>query len=94
MANSKASISARRLPNDSVLATPDSLLNPAVAVFLCKLAKHLALLACLMILGKAAGRLTIEPLAIFFLPVFASAAHLAGRSLSARLPTRASKSPS
>jgi hypothetical protein len=70
------------------------MLNSAVAVVLCKLAKHLALLACLVILGKAAGRLTIEPLAIFFLTVFASAAHLAGRSLSARLPKQPSKIPS
>ena len=70
------------------------MLNSAVAVFLRKLAKHLALLACLLILSEASGRLTIGPVTIFFLTVFASAADLAGRTLSRRLPDRVSKIPS
>ena len=95
MGNKQASIPTRRLlPNDSVLPAPCSMLNSAVAVFLRKLAKHLALLACLLILSEASGRLTIGPVTIFFLTVFASAADLAGRTLSRRLPDRVSKIPS
>lgn len=64
--------------------------HPRVAavtsVFLSKAAKHLALLACLMIVGKATGRFTIGEPGIFLLTIFATMAHLFGRALSPRLP--------
>jgi hypothetical protein len=56
------------------------------SVFLSKIAKHLVLLACLMILGKATGRFTISELGIFLLTLFATMAHLVGRALSPRSP--------
>ena len=66
--------------------------HPRVAaftsVFLCKAAKHLALFACLMIVGKATGRFTIGEPGIFLLTLFATMAHLFGRALSPRLPER------
>lgn len=68
-------------------------IRAAAAVFLSKLAKHLALIACLMLLGRAAGRFTIGPLAILSLTVFASIAHLAARALSLRLPDNPFKIP-
>ena len=64
--------------------------HPRVAavtsVFLNKAAKHLALLACLMIVGKATGRFTIGEPGIFLLTLFATVAHLFGRALAPRLP--------
>jgi len=56
------------------------------SVLLSKVAKHLALLACLMIVGKATGRFTIGELGIFLLTIFATMAHLFGRALSPRSP--------
>lgn len=53
-----------------------------VSVLLAKVSKHLALLGCLMVLGKASGRLAIGELTIFLLIAFASAAHLCGRALA------------
>ena len=60
----------------------------AAAVFLSKLAKHLALIACLLLVGRVVNRLSIGPLAIFSLTIFASIAHLAARALSLRLPDK------
>lgn len=68
--------------------SPCSHITAALAVFLSKVAKHLALLACLLIVGKATGRLTTGQFVIFCLTIFASVAHLAGRALSPRLPDR------
>jgi hypothetical protein len=73
--------------------SPYSHINAAMAVFLSKVAKHLALLACLLILGNAGGRLTIDPLVIFVLTIFASIAHLVGRALAPRLPAGPIKTP-
>jgi hypothetical protein len=83
----------RTLANDSVLRAPYHTLGAAMAVFLGKLAKHLALLVCLLILGKAGGRLTTGPLVILILTIFASAAHLAGRALLPRPRGRTSNVP-
>ena len=65
---------------------PFSRITAAMAVFLSKAAKHLALLARLMILGKAGDRIIIGPAIIFFLTLLASAAHLVGRVVARRLP--------
>jgi hypothetical protein len=73
--------------------SPYSHIPAALAVFLSKAAKHLALLACLLIVGKATGRLTTGQFAIFCLTIFASVAHLAGRALAPRLPDRPFKTP-
>jgi len=60
-------------------------LPTAQALFLTKLSKHLVLLACLMIVGRAAGQPLLTPVGIFLLIVVAAALHYAGRSLERRL---------
>lgn len=55
----------------------------AAAVF-AKMAKHLALLACLAIVGRANGPAAIDPLAILALVVFAAGLHSIGRTLAPR----------
>jgi len=55
------------------------------ALFLTKLAKHLALLACLMIVGEATGQPPLGPIGIFLLIVFAASLQCASRSLQGRL---------
>ncbi len=67
-----------RRPHDCIAAVASVLLN--------KMAKHLALLASLMIVGKATGRFTIGERGIFLLTIFATMAHLFGRALSPRSP--------
>jgi hypothetical protein len=57
-----------------------------IASFLIKLAKHMALIACLMIAGSATGRATISQLAIFLLTVAAAGLYSIGHSLRRRLP--------
>ena len=54
------------------------------AVF-AKLAKHLALLASLTILGEATGRIAVNQLAIFILVVVAALSSTIGRALQLRL---------
>ena len=54
------------------------------ALFLTKLAKHLALLACLMIISQATGQPPLGPVGVFLLIVFAAALQCASRSLQAR----------
>ncbi len=51
------------------------------AAVLIKLARHLALLASLTILGEAAGRIAVSQLAIFILIVLAVLSHTIGRTL-------------
>ena len=53
----------------------------ASGAVLAKLAKHLALLACLAIVGQASGRAAIGALAIFSLVVIAAVLHSIGRAL-------------
>jgi hypothetical protein len=71
--------------------------NPRItavaSALLSKTAKHLALLACLLIVGKATGRLTAGQFAIFCLTIFAALAHLTGHALSRRLPAGSFKIP-
>jgi hypothetical protein len=58
---------------------------PAVssAVFL-KLSKHLGLLVCFLILGRASGRFAISPAAIFGFAAAAALAHMTARGLQFR----------
>ena len=56
----------------------------AISPFLLKLAKHLALLACLLILGRASGRAEMGQVWIFALAVIAALLHLGGRALRLR----------
>lgn len=56
----------------------------ALAVFLGKLAKHLALLACLGIIGNAGSRFAMAPPMILGLVILAAAAHALGGSFSLR----------
>ena len=51
------------------------------AAVLAKLAKHLALLASLAILGEATGRIAVSQLAIFILVVVAALSSTIGRAL-------------
>jgi len=55
------------------------------SAFLIKLGKHLALLACLLILGRASGRYEVNEIPVFALTVLSALIHLAGRSLRHRL---------
>ncbi len=57
-----------------------------VAAFVQKFAKHLALIACLSIIGGATGRLAISEFAIFLIVIAAAALHSIGRVLEYRLP--------
>jgi len=59
-------------------------LIPISANVMAKLSKHLAFLACLLILGHASGRAEIGQLGIFLVVVFAALAHGAERSLRRR----------
>ncbi len=53
-----------------------------LSTWLAKISKHLALLGCFVIAGKAASGLAVGEVTIFLLMVFASAAHLCGRALA------------
>jgi len=55
-----------------------------ISPFFQKLAKHLALLACLLILQRASGRAEIGQLWIFGLALIASLLYLGGRALRLR----------
>jgi hypothetical protein len=58
------------------------------STFLSKLAKHLAVLACLAIVLKTSGRLVIGEMGIFLLVVSAALFHSAGRTLQRRLQSQ------
>jgi len=64
-------------------------LTIVVAAFLTKLAKHLALLACLAIVGEASGKAAIGQPAILLLIIGATLLHQAGSALKQRAPTSA-----
>jgi hypothetical protein len=55
-----------------------------IAALLLKLSKHLALLTLLFILGRASGRVDVDPIWIFSAVALASALHLASRTLRIR----------
>ncbi|HTN72625.1 MAG TPA: hypothetical protein VMO00_16210 [Methylomirabilota bacterium] len=60
-------------------------LNCVIAAFLVKLAKHLAVFTCLLILGQATGRVPVNHPAIFLLVTGAVLAHAIGNMLQLRL---------
>lgn len=55
-----------------------------MAAFLIKLAKHMAVLGCLMIVGTANGRTMLGSFSIFLFIVGATLAHRVGRVLERR----------
>ena len=55
------------------------------SAFLSKLAKHLAVLACLGIVGEISGRFVIGQIGIFLLVVSAALLHSVARTLQRRL---------
>jgi hypothetical protein len=65
-----------------------------IAVFLPKLAKHLALIACLMIVGNSTGKFASDQLAIFLTVTVAALMNCAGCLLQRRIsrPSRARQS--
>lgn len=75
--------------NHGRLCSPRSPRRIVVAAFLTKLAKHLALLACLAIAGQATGRAALGQPAILFLIICAALLHTIGLALKSRLPTAA-----
>lgn len=58
----------------------------AIALFLIKVAKHMALLACFLIGGSATGRATIGQMEILLLVIIAAIIHSLGRCLERRVP--------
>ena len=75
-------ITVRRVPSTIVL--------PA---FLAKLAKHLALLGCLAILGQASGRVALGQRSILLLVVVAALIHRLGQTLQRRSSTNDRAAP-
>jgi hypothetical protein len=60
-----------------------------IASFLIKLAKHMALIACLLIAGSATGRAAISQLTIFCLVAGAAVIYSIGQSMKRRAPVPA-----
>jgi len=73
MSMSRESSSGRHSPSAIVFAA-----------FLTKLAKHLALLACLAIVGQATGRAALGQRSIVLLVVCAAVIHALGQTLKRR----------
>jgi len=74
-------------------AKPETLSHPspsriAMGLFLIKLGKHLVVLACLLILGRAAGRFDVSQFAIFILIVGSATSHLLGKAYLNPAPAR------
>jgi hypothetical protein len=59
------------------------------AAFLTKLAKHLLVIACLAILGRATGRLAVDQPVIFGLIVIATLGQFIGSALQTRFSRQA-----
>jgi hypothetical protein len=57
-----------------------------IAALLLKFAKHLALIACFMIIGGASGRFATSEMAIFLTVVAAAVLHSVGRVFERHLP--------
>jgi hypothetical protein len=58
-----------------------------LATFLMKVAKHLALIACLMIIGRSTGRFIESQVVIFLTILSAALLHSIGRVLQRPLPS-------
>jgi hypothetical protein len=72
--------------SESASARPSLAAAWLSAAFLVKLAKHLALIACFMIIGAASGRVAASETGIFLTVVAAALLHSIGRVLERRLP--------
>ncbi len=59
-----------------------------LATFLTKLAKHLVVLGCVMIVGEATGRSAVGQSGILLLVVFAALLHSVGCALRRSLPNQ------
>lgn len=70
----------------AVHTAPSHTSRRIVAALLLKLAKHLALIACLMIIGGASGRFATSGMAAFLTVVAAAALHSIGRVFERHLP--------
>ena len=68
----------------AILGARRSLSALVFAAFLTKLAKHLALLVCLAIVGQATGRAALGQLTILLLAVAATLIHGLGQTLKRR----------
>jgi len=71
---------------ETAAGNPRRMIHYVIAPFLLKLAKHLALLACLIIVGRATGRFAASELAIFLFVFAAALLHILGRRFSPSLP--------
>ena len=56
-----------------------------IGACLIKLAKHLALMTCLLIIGEPVGRFAVSQLALFVMVLTAAVLHSIGRVLQCRL---------
>ena len=88
MKNGKQSVVREITAGSPVASRPALHLIPISANMMAKLSKHLAFLACLMILAQASGRAEIGQFGIFIFVVLATLAHSAERALRRRLPER------
>ncbi len=68
----------------AILGARRSLSRLVLAAFLTKLAKHLALLVCLAIVGQATGRAALGQLTILLLAIAATLIHGLGEALKRR----------
>ena len=68
-------------------ASTKSFLGPTcvIGAFLVKLAKHLALMTCLLIIGEPVGRFAVSQLGLFLMVLTAAVLHSIGRVLQCRL---------
>ena len=64
-----------------------SFVAPSCVIGACliKLAKHLALMTCLLIIGEPVGRFAVSQLALFVMVLTAAVLHSIGRVLQCRL---------
>ena len=74
-----------RQQSDSVGANRFHASPCVIAAFLIKVAKHLALIACFMIVGAPSGRVAASETGIFITVVAAALLHSVGRVLDRRL---------
>lgn len=74
------------LATTGISASRCALIPSVMVSFLPRLAKHLALLACLAIVGRTTGRFEMSEFAIFLLIVAATLLQIVGRRLARFLP--------
>jgi hypothetical protein len=60
---------------------PRQAARPVIAAVLLKIAKHIALVACLLLIGKSRGEPIVGPVATLFIIITAALIHFLGRRL-------------